>query len=365
MTAPQPGRVVGIDYLRAFFSVCVVGVHLGYVFPSLIFRPRRYEEHTFTASDFVNFYVLCLAVPVFVLISTYLYARKPTDPAGLWRRLGRMVRLLVFWSVLFQIYRYTGFGAIKGIPREPDRLAVYLMSGGSTVYYFFEALAFITIITHWATRLPGRAVWALFGVSTVFVGLLPVVHKEMHGWFVAHGDDPRGVVRHLAWFLDHFLTHVANPLNFVPYAFAGVGLARLPVGGAPRTRDRIGLACLALAGPAAVLDWTVYVDPCFFAVNEFAIPAYTRPSLVLLAVAVLVLALRIPAAPGPVVRFMAAHSLAVYCLHPFFMDVRFKVVEGLHLSGLAAVLLPWALVLGLSYLGSLVMPLFLREDLIR
>src|SRR5262249_55318729 len=94
MSAPGASRIVGIDYLRAVFSVCVVAVHLGYISPSAIFDQEAYPSHTFTWSDFVNFYVLCLAVPVFVLISTYLYALKPTDSAALRRRLVRIVRLL-------------------------------------------------------------------------------------------------------------------------------------------------------------------------------------------------------------------------------------------------------------------------------
>src|SRR5262249_46469829 len=147
----------------------------------------------------------------------------------------------------------------------------------------------------------------------------------------------------------------------VPFAFAGVGLARLSAVGAGRTRTWIGIACLALAGGTAILDWTVYVDPCFFEINEFAIPAYTRPSLVFLAVAVLILALCVRRPPGPAVRFMAAHSLGVYCLHPFFVDGRDKIIQVLHLSGPAAVLVPWVLVLVLSYVGSVMMPLFLRE----
>lgn len=344
MAAQVPARVVGIDYLRAFFSVCVVAVHLNYLFPSLIFDKRNYTAHRFGASDLVNFYVLCLAVPVFVLISTYLYASKPTDTAGLGRRLWRIVRLLMFWSVLFQVYRYTGFGAIKGIPGDPDALALYLMSGGSTYYYFFVALAIVTVITHVATRMSSRLVWALFAASILLVGVLPLLHRELH-------------YRSLA--------HHANPLNFLPYAFAGVGLARLTAAGAGRVRDGVGVLCLALAIPAAILDWTVYVDRCFFEINEFAIPAYTRPSLVFLAVAILVLALRSRVPTNPVVQFMALHSLGVYCLHPFFVDIKFKVMEVLGLSGPAAVLVPWAMVLGLSYVGSIVMPLFLRDDIIR
>ena len=344
MAAHGPGRVVGIDYLRAFFSVCVVAVHLNYLFPSLIFDKRRYTEHAFGPSDLVNFYVLCLAVPVFVLISTYLYASKPTDTAGLGRRLWRIVRLLLFWSVLFQVYYQGGIAAVKNIPRERDELALYLMSGGGTYYYFFEALAIVTVVTHAATRLSGRVVWGLFAASTVLVAVLPLLHKELHY---------------------RFLAHHANPLNFLPFAFAGVGLARLTAAGADRSRGLVGLGCLLLALPAAVLDWTAYVDRCFFEINQYAIPAYTRPSLVLLAVAVLVLALRSRVPSNPVVRFMAVHSLGVYCLHPFFVDIKFKLIEVLGLGEVGAALVPWAIVLGLSYFGSLLMPWFLREEMIR
>ena len=75
-------RIVGIDYLRAVFSVCVVLVHLGYVSPSAIFSEQEYAHHAFTWSDAVNFYVLCLAVPVFLLVSNFLLAQKhPRWPA--------------------------------------------------------------------------------------------------------------------------------------------------------------------------------------------------------------------------------------------------------------------------------------------
>jgi hypothetical protein len=70
--------------------------------------------------------------------------------------------------------------------------------------------------------------------------------------------------------------------------------------------------------------------------------------------------------PGnAVVRFMARHSLAVYCLHPFFIPVKYKMVDVLHLPGAAEVLLPLTVVLGLSYAGSLVLPLFLRDEVLR
>jgi surface polysaccharide O-acyltransferase-like enzyme len=344
MAAKTDGRVSGIDYLRAVFSVCVVAVHLGYISPSTIFDTTAYITHTFSWSDFVNFYVLCLAVPVFVLISTYLYSLKTPTAGGLWRRLGRITKLLVFWSVAYQIFFYTGYGFPKLIPREPARLVLYILSGGGTVYYFFVSLIVVTAVTHASRRLPLATLAMLFGVSTLTVGVLPLLHRST------------GMIG---------LAMYANPLNFVPFAFAGVVLARLNAAGATRTIDRIAWCSLALAGATAVLDWTVYVDPCFFEVNLFALPAYTRPSLIFLGIAVVVCAICVNPPSNRVVSFMARHSLAVYCLHPFFVPVKYKMVDVLHLTGAAEVLVPLPVVIGLSYAGSLLLTLFLRDEVLR
>jgi surface polysaccharide O-acyltransferase-like enzyme len=344
MAAKTDGRVSGIDWLRAVFSVCVVAVHLGYICPSTIFDPDAYTTHTFTWSDAVNFYVLCLAVPVFVLISTYLYALKTPAAGDLWRRLGRIARLLVFWSVAFQIFFNTGYGFLKLIPREPSDLALYILSGGGTVYYFFVSLIVVTAVTHASRRLPLATLAMLFGVSTLTVGVLPLLHRST------------GMIG---------LAMYANPLNFVPFAFAGVVLARLNAAGATRTIDRIAWCSLALAGATAVLDWTIYVDPCFFKVNQYALPAYTRPSLVFLGIAVFALAIRFGPPSNRIVAFMARHSLAVYCLHPFFVPVKHKMVDVLHLTGAAQVLLTLPVVLALSYGSSLVLQLFLRKGVLQ
>jgi surface polysaccharide O-acyltransferase-like enzyme len=344
-------KFVGFDYLRAIFSVAVVAVHLGYVFPSAIFDEQAYTTHTFGWSDFVNFYVLCLAVPVFIVVSTYLYALKPSDTGALLRRLGRIVRLLVFWSLAYQVFFFTGYGFLKEIPRDRQGLAVYLLTAGNTVYYFFIALAVVTVVTHYAKRWPSGVVWGLFAITTVVVGVLPVMHR------VLRPEDQATAVR--------FLDLHADPLNFLPLAFAGVGLAQLTRAEANAILDRLALAAVVLASACAVLDWTAYVDPLFFTVNQFAIPAYTRPSLIFLAVAVLILAVRWRAGGNRVVGFMARHSLAVYCLHPFFVPVKYKLKDVLHLTGVVEVILPLLVVLALSYAGSLVLPWFLREEVIR
>lgn len=337
----NPGRLVSIDYLRAFFSVCVVAGHLGYVFPSSIFRWRRdeYLQHTFGWSDFINFYVICLSVPVFIIISTTLYARKPTDMSGLMTRLGRILRLLLFWSIAYHIFFHTGYGALKRFPGDAQERVIFLITAAETVYYFFLCLIFVTVVTHFSMRLSTVAIWALFAITTLIVGVLPIVHRET------------GIL---------LLALHANPLNFLPLAFAGIALARLS-----RPPAWLGFMMLGLGTLTAILDWTIYIDPCFFEVNRFAVPAYTRPSLIFLAVAVMIFALRISAPEIPTISFMARHSLGVYCLHPFFVPVRYKVADKMELTGVGELLIPLVVVLALAYLASIVMGWFLREDLIR
>jgi surface polysaccharide O-acyltransferase-like enzyme len=341
--AKDAGRLVGIDYLRAFFSICVVATHLGYVFPSSIFDEDRYRDHTFSWSDFVNFYVICLAVPVFMLVSTYLYALKTHDQQALLRRLGRFLLLLLFWSIAFNIYMLS-FLFVKVVPHEFGELSLYFFTGGNTVYYFFLSLAIVTIATHYGMRLSTPSVWIVFAATTLLVGVLPLLHQATHF---------------------KLLGLHANPLNFLPFAYGGIIVARLVLSKNARQLKRLGIACLAMAALTAPLDWTIYVSECGFEVNKFAIPAYTRPSLIFLAMAVVIFAIRWRPRSNAVIRFMSYHSLALYCIHPFFVPLGYTMAIKMELTGVLQFVLPLVTVVGLSYLASLVAPYFLRDELIR
>src|SRR6187551_1367345 len=96
-------HIHGFDSLRAFFSVCVVAVHSGYFAPSGIFDRSLCSSHLFSRSDFVNFYVLLLAVPVFALISCFLMAMRPSTDERLMQRVTRAAKLLLFWTLLLHI----------------------------------------------------------------------------------------------------------------------------------------------------------------------------------------------------------------------------------------------------------------------
>ena len=83
-------RFHGIEYLRAVMSVFVVLWHMGGVGHSFMFSKARFFAHEFSVSDLVNFHVLLLAVPVFVLISNFLLAYRDPGPDYIRKRLGRL-----------------------------------------------------------------------------------------------------------------------------------------------------------------------------------------------------------------------------------------------------------------------------------
>jgi membrane-bound acyltransferase YfiQ involved in biofilm formation len=128
---------------------------------------------------------------------------------------------------------------------------------------------------------------------------------------------------------------------------------------------RLGFAALGLGVLAAIPDWTIYVHECFFGVNRFAIPAYTRPSLIFLAIAVVIFAIRWQPRSYAVVRFMSKYSLGVYCVHPFLVPIGYRILEKEPFTGPADILLPLVAVVGLSYIGAYLMTWFVRDELIR
>lgn len=329
----------GFDYLRAFFSVCVVLVHLGCVAPSEIFDREKWKDHVFVLSDAVNFYVLLAAVPVFYLIACFLVAGNSTN--AVWPRVFRVMRLMVFWGLLLRLSHGGMHALIGSVPHSPFRFLIYLMSGFHTVYYFFFSLGLAIVTTHAARHLPNYFVYVLCFLTTIFVGLLPILALQF--------ELPQ-------------LTYYYVPLNFLPYPFIAIAIERLE-----GRRAFLSVAILACAGLVlTTLDWTIYKSDLFFNVNTCAMPAYSRPSLILLSVAIVLAATLFSSPANSIVRFMSSHSLALYCLHPFTISAVKGLVIKANLPGLLSLPVQLALVLVLCYMCSaFVLPLFLRKDIYR
>ena len=107
----------------------------------------------------------------------------------------------------------------------------------------------------------------------------------------------------------------------------------------------------------AIADWTIYVNKGFFDVNEYALPAYSRSSLVLISMLVLFFAISVNPRRNPIILFMSNNSLALYCLHPFFVEPAKELADGNLFISLLLVLI-------LSYLTRIIMKQYIQQELI-
>ncbi|MBW2245184.1 MAG: hypothetical protein JRH01_24690 [Deltaproteobacteria bacterium] len=120
-----------------------------------------------------------------------------------------------------------------------------------------------------------------------------------------------------------FWTAYYNPLNFVPCALAVAALPGDLEQRSVRFQAGLGLGLLLVAAIAAIVEWHVYVSPKFFEANGHGFPPYTRPSVVLAALGLVVGSLVVKGQAPAWLRFMSRHSLAIYCLHPMLFLILF------------------------------------------
>lgn len=291
-------RIEGIEWLRAAMSICVVAWHLAGGGRSLIFSDR-FVEHSFTLSDLVNFHILLLAVPTFVLISNYLLARCNPDAATALHRVRRVGLLLLFWPFMMMLFRGGWDGFVADVPSTVNDALVYILSAGDTVYYFFVSLLITNGLTILSNRLSLSINVALFAASVVGVGVVPFV-SIAYDW--------------------PMLSAFWSPINFIPYSFAAIVVWRFVGKDSPPIRAVNAAAVLVFIGcVSAALEWRFYANAVFFPGQYFNFPAYTRPSIILFSVAIFVAALRVRRRVPRVVGAMAKYSLALYCLHMFLV----------------------------------------------
>lgn len=298
-TAAVKQRLEGIDHLRAVMSLFVVTWHMQGAGRSSIFSREAFSRHSFTLSDFVNFHLLLLAVPMFVFVSVYLYARQPATVARLGDRLGRLAILATFWPVALIIYYARYSGLRQALPGSLTEGVRFVLRAGNSQYYFFPSLMVCMIAAHLFLILGRRTQAGVFVLSCALLAVLAPLT-------LLTGFAP--------------LSAYWNPTSFLPVAFAAALVARHEAF-VDRHRTRMVVVSLAMAAMLAVLEWRFLVGEVFFGGQSCALPCYARPSLLFSVVALALVALHPAVTSGPVVRFLSAHSLALFCLHPFFMPL--------------------------------------------
>ena len=334
----------GFDWIRAFVSVAVVTWHMRTFGKSLLYT-EEYTKFKINLTDVLNFHLVPVAVPVFLMISCYFVARNQTDWPHLRQRVWRLTLLVVFWTVMLSIWKGGYMELHKMIPSSFSDLFVTIFSANGEYYYFLVSLIMCILIAFVFARLSTR--WNVIALilSIAWLFFMPQVVMVTH----------RTVL--IAYW---------NPLNFLAYPFAAILIFRYQDRLLANGRSTILSVAVLLAIGAlfAWYEWTHYVQGIFLA-EGVAFPLHTRASQIFLGAAIIVIGLWPWRTAPAVIRFMSKHSLALYVLHDFYRPIVLAntpqmglPVAVVHLGQLVAVVL-------LCYITSLVMTAFLKEYLLR
>jgi hypothetical protein len=294
-------EIPGFNFLRAIMSILIVVWHTGGFGHSLIFDPNNIDNHVFTLSDFLNFHILMVIVPLFIFISCFLIVYKKPSKDNMIKRSIELVILTVFWTILLTIWQ-GGYKAIWTlVPRDFVSLTLIFIRSGNTIYYFFVSLIICNILTFYACKISFRTNVILLIVCVLVLIAVPLI-----------------AIR----FNEPIIAAFYNPLNFIIYAFAAVVIYTLIV---ERKIKKNVLYFILLAGAIvfSVWEWKFLKSVIFIRFQGFGIPAYTRVSLLFISAFFIVFFYHFtPKRNSKVINYLARNSLALYCLHPFLLSIR-------------------------------------------
>lgn len=323
-------------------SIFVVIWHMGGGGKSLIFSKDQYLDHVFTVSDFVNFHMLLLAVPTFIFISNYLYVLRGVNNTALRKSLKRILILLTFWPTAFIIFENGYQGLLNFCPYSLSSFVVTMFFVGGTVYFFFVSLIICLFIAHLIAKLKLRLQIVGFALSIILLASLPELTKISN---------------------IYPLSAYWNPLNFIPIPFAAVLIAQ--------NRDYVRSKIIILTSVSiilfilfAIFEWNYSVGSIFFPGQGYAIPAYTRVSLLFGVIALAIIATEPRIKSNGAIKYMAKYSLALYCLHPFLMEPVKKHVDGIVHNGMISTYTSIILVILFSYAIAIALKIYLKEQVI-
>ena len=307
-------RISGITYLKAFLPLLVIACHA---------RPFGQSASMILplqgAPDWKDvFYsnILALAVPLFYIITFYLYLLKRDRVQGsTFRFLGKRVLffllLFVGWRIAYAIF---GFGSLnlpdRGLARN---LYHWLFGGGDSLLYYLEQAAYFLVVLELIcfvcekTKLSKKVI-AMAGL------VLSVLLIIICTWFV-----PATVrIEALRFF---------SPIGFLPYVFLAI-LVKEHV-----FSYFLSISAIVFGVAYSVFEWLSLVDPLYLQ-NGYssAIPSYPKISIVLLSIGIFGLMMKVSNTPSKFSDALAAVSLYVYCIH-YVIIVLLRRIFGDGLNG--------------------------------
>ena len=279
----------------------VIAWHARFLGVSGIMRVKDIYIPSITDIVYIN--IVNLAVPIFFLISFYLYLlkRKTSDNTKyLLKRIGKLAGIFLIWRAIYFIF---GIGNLW-LPNRGLILNLYhlLFGGGDTLLYYIQLLIYFLIIIEFICCLSEKIklnIKIVASVGLVLSTLLLII----------------------CYFLSGFIKYEAlryfSPIAFIPLVFISMLLINVK-----REIDiKYIIAFFSLGVVFAIAEWLILPDSAYISLGSYAVamPIYSRLSQIVIAASLFCVFLKITKDPHKIVVRLSEVSLYAYCIHQIFI----------------------------------------------
>lgn len=278
--------IIGFDYLRVFFIICVIYMHLHKSPPN---------ENNGLLHYFFYYGLCCSATPGFLLISLYIQGIKNNTNQSPYFGLANYTYLYLFWVGCWCLLT-------KSYPEPSIRgVFLHLLQGGGWSFYFFAALIYTHLVRIYIAPWNDKSLWCGLLLSMI------VTFAIFCGLFM---DNRLSQTTETYWW----------PVNFMPAPFISCLLERnrVVIQSKPKIATKICIVILLTAIFVMLLEMKL-VQNISGNYTYLAMPEYLRASPWLFATCVMIYAHSFNYS-NKIVGFFARNTLGIFCLHVFVLD---------------------------------------------
>jgi hypothetical protein len=161
----------GFDWLRFLLISFVLLMHLNFT------QVMSGSVQEVTVYDVLQFNVFCMAVPGFLLLSSYLLVTHCQSWAAYAKKIKGMVALYLFWVAAWILVTKPAF------EKSLWGLIEFFLRGGGWAYYFFSVLLINSFLTALFHRCSTRVIWCGFVCSIIISqGVFHAMAHHSHAW---------------------------------------------------------------------------------------------------------------------------------------------------------------------------------------
>lgn len=290
---PKLDRDYRVDYLRAISIIMVLIWHIK-PFEFYISRENSFAVTIIIILNAIIFHCILSAVPLFFVISLYLYFKKAKQGFSYFiHRFSRVFTLFAFWFSI-QILFY--FSATKSVPGFSIKL--FLFGGptipmiGTSVFYFLSDLLILIFLSYVFLKVPEKLKPKLgFAIILItFIYFETVLLCQFR-------TDARDIYNFICYIpLGYYLFHHRQHIGKYRYHFLFFFLLFL------------------------------FHDQYLFYLN-YSYPIYSRISVVFGALFFFSFVFHLKPAPNSIMKWISFYSLGIFALHKYCLYFNLAIVE--------------------------------------